>query len=484
MMRKWTMAGIALLTVAISSCDTETTLIGNSLTDNVDRFENITRTIPVETRSIQIDSVLSTSDYSYMGRIKDPETGTYITSDYSTQFSLLESEANSIFPTKSTIQSVDDNKEPIADSCFVRIMVNAYQGDSLTAMKLRLRELKSPINDKEQYYTSFDPDEEGLLRTENGALNQAKIYSISDLTLSDSVRYVNSTKGYYWYINIPLNKQYTDKNGKTYKNYGTYLMRKYYEEPSSFRNFNTFVRNICPGFYFQTVDGQDLMCEIAYTQLLVYFRGTYQEKSTVMSKSFNSTQEVLQTTHITNDKKSMEKLAKADTCTYLKTPAGIYTEIELPIDDIKLDHENDSIISAKISFQRMRAQNDLSDIVLEEPTTLLLVERDKMFEFFENGDMPDNTSSYLATFNSLQKTYTFNNISNLVTRMYRNRNTSENWNRAVLIPVQVSSSTSSTTSTISGVSNEMNINSVRLVGGSANKHTPVNITVIYNRNKQ
>jgi hypothetical protein len=180
----------------------------------------------------------------------------------------------------------------------------------------------------------------------------------------------------------------------------------------------------------------------------------------------------------------MEKLAKADTCTYLKTPAGIYTEIELPIDDIKLDHENDSIISAKISFQRMRAQNDLSDIVLEEPTTLLLVERDKMFEFFENGDMPDNTSSYLATFNSLQKTYTFNNISNLVTRMYRNRNTSENWNRAVLIPVQVSSSTSSTTSTISGVSNEMNINSVRLVGGSANKHTPVNITVIYNRNKQ
>ena len=44
MMRKWTLAGIALLMVAISSCDSETTLIGNSLTDNVDRFTNVTDT--------------------------------------------------------------------------------------------------------------------------------------------------------------------------------------------------------------------------------------------------------------------------------------------------------------------------------------------------------------------------------------------------------------------------------------------------------
>ena len=82
MMRKWTLAGIALLMVAISSCDSETTLIGNSLTDNVDRFTNVTDTFDVSTRSIKVDSVLSTSDYCYMGRIKDPETGSYITSDY------------------------------------------------------------------------------------------------------------------------------------------------------------------------------------------------------------------------------------------------------------------------------------------------------------------------------------------------------------------------------------------------------------------
>ena len=480
MMRKWTMAGIALLMVAISSCDSETTIVGNSLTDNVDRFTNVTDTFDVSTRSIKVDSVLSTSDYCYLGRIKDPETGSYITSDFSTQFNVLENEAAKLFPNKSSIISLDTDGEPMADSCFVRVMVNAFQGDSLAAMKLKVRELSTPIKDKSQYYTSYDPDKEGLLRKESGAIDQSKLYSISDLTLSDSVRYVNNSKGYFWYINIPLNKQYTDKNGKTYKNYGSYIMRKFYDEPASFKNFNSFVRKICPGFYFQTIDGQDLMCEIAYCQLIVYFRRSYNGNTLVSSKSFNSTQEVLQTTHITNDKKSIEKLVEVDTCTYLKTPAGIYTEVTLPIDEIKKGHEKDTLTSAKISFQRMRALNDLSEIVLEEPTTLLLVERDSIYKYFENNYIPDNISSYLATYNSVQKTYTFNNISNLITHMYYNRNRSENWNKAVLIPVTVSSST---TSTVSGVSNEMNINSVRLVGGTANKHRPVRISVIYNRNQ-
>ena len=480
MMRKWTMAGIALLMVAISSCDSETSIVGNSLTDNVDRFTNVTDTFDVSTRSIKVDSVLSTSDYCYLGRIKDPETGSYITSDFSTQFNVLENEAANLFPNKSSIISLDTDGEPMADSCFVRVMVNAFQGDSLAAMKLKVRELSTPIKYKSQYYTSYDPDKEGLLRKESGAINQSKLYSISDLTLSDSVRYVNNSKGYFWYINIPLNKQYTDKNGKTYKNYGTYIMRKFYNEPSSFKNFNTFVRKICPGLYFQTIDGQDLMCEIAYCQLIVYFRRSYSEKTIVSSKSFNSTQEVLQTTHITNDKKSIEKLVEIDTCTYLKTPAGIYTEVTLPVDEIKKGHEKDTLTSAKISFQRMRALNDLSEIVLEEPTTLLLVERDSIYKYFENNYIPDNIASYLATYNSVQKTYTFNNISNLITHMYFNRNRSENWNKAVLIPVTVSSSS---TSTVSGVSNEMNINSVRLVGGTANKHRPVRISVIYNRNQ-
>ena len=70
--------------------------------------------------------------------------------------------------------------------------------------------------------------------------------------------------------------------------------------------------------------------------------------------------------------------------------------------------------------------------------------------------------------------------------MYANRGRSENWNKAVLIPVQVTrtaSSTSSTATTVASVSNEMRVTSVRLVGGKDNRHEPVQISIIYNVNQ-
>ena len=41
MMRKWLMAGIAILTIAISSCDENTNTMGYSLTSDADRFSPI-----------------------------------------------------------------------------------------------------------------------------------------------------------------------------------------------------------------------------------------------------------------------------------------------------------------------------------------------------------------------------------------------------------------------------------------------------------
>jgi hypothetical protein len=53
----------------------------------------------------------------------------------------------------------------------------------------------------------------------------------------------------------------------------------------------------------------------------------------------------------------------------------------------------------------------------------------------------------------------------------------------VLIPVEVQTSGTTTTSTSSGIANEMNVNSVRLVGGANNRHAPIRMSVIYNVNK-
>ena len=486
MTRTWIIAGIASLTLAISSCNEDTTTLGSSLTERGNQFTIVTDTFDVSTRSIAADYVLTRSAYTYLGCIKDPETGASITSNFSTQFNILESEVSKLFPSKD-LMTLDGSGQPVADSCFIWIVANSYQGDSLTAMKLKVMELNAPITDKGYNYSNFDLESKGYIRTAAGSINKSKLFTMSDLTRSDSLRNAIQTDDTSLpFIQIPINEAYTDKAGTTYNNYGTYIIRKYYENPDNFKNFNTFRRNVCPGMFFKLIDGQGLMVEVGYTRLLVCYHYQKDGKKVDAIKLFDSTEEVLQTTQILNDQLRINQLVNEDTCTFLKTPAGIYTEVTLPVEQIKNNHENDTITSAKIVFNRMRALNNLSEVVLEEPTNLLLIERDSLYSFFENNGVPDNISGYLATFNSSLKSYSFNNIAALINKMYKKRGQSANWNKAVLIPVQVTttSSTSSSSSTaVAGVTNEMNVNSVRLVGGAKNKHTPIKISVIYNKNR-
>ena len=268
-----------MMTIAISSCDEDTLGLGDSLTSNTDKFLSIAQTYQVKTKSIMTDSVLATSLYQYLGKIKDPETGSYITSDYMARFNLLENESTSTFPAFADIAK-DESGQAIADSCVLRIMISSFQGDSLTAMKMKVTELEVPVPNSSQYYTDFDPEEEGYLRTTDG-INISKVYSVSDLTQSDSLRNVLRGTNYYQYITIPFSDSYTDKDGNTYKGYdatkkggsgyGTYLLRMYYSHPEYYKNSDIFARKVCPGFYFKTLDGQGNMIEVANTQILVYY---------------------------------------------------------------------------------------------------------------------------------------------------------------------------------------------------------------------
>ena len=478
------MAGIAMLTIAISSCDEDTNTMGYSLTSDADRFSLVPDTFLVSTRSIKADSVLARSSYCYLGCIKDPETGAYISSDFTTQFNVLEKESSYLFAEKSSITSLDANGEPIATECNLNIVINDYKGDSLVAMKLLVEELDKPIEENRPYYSNFDPEASGYVR--NGGLKQAKVYSMTDMTLSDSLRYVRQKNNYYSYISIPLNKQYKAKDGTVYSNYGTYLMRTFYKHPEYFKNSISFIKNVCPGFYIKTIDGQGVMAEILNIQLEIKFKYSVNGKEYEGNKTLYGTEEVMQTTHISNDKSQIDRLVNNNECTYLKTPAGIFTEVTLPVDDIKKGHDNDSIISAKISFQRMVETNARTEELLQDATELLMIERDSLYTFFENSKVTNNRTSFLAVYNATLNTYSYNNISGLINHMYSIRNKgSENWNKVVLIPVKTSTTTSSSysSSTVTGINNEMSITSTRLVGGSANPYAPVRISVIYNQGK-
>jgi hypothetical protein len=352
-------------------------------------------------------------------------------------------------------------------------------------MKMTISELDRPIDDTKKYYTNFDPEAEGYIRTDG--LKYNVMYSVTDMMDSDSVR--NAEKGSYS-INIKLDKPYKAKNGKEYDNYGTYLLQTYYEHPEYFKNPSEFTKNVCPGFYFKTTDGLGMMAEIETSRLSVFYRIMNEDKEYNVYSLFYSTQEVLQTSHIVNDVDRIKELAEEKEWTYLKTPAGIYTEVELPVDDIKLNHENDTITSAKIVFHKLNDKMELSEKLLKDPTTLLMVEKDSLKNFFEDREVANNITSFLATLSTTYNSYTFNNISSLINYLYMKKTegganfTKEhpNWNKVVLVPVQTTAGSTATT-TVSAVNNEMSITSSRLVGGEENILEPIRISVIYNKSK-
>lgn len=465
--------------ITIASCDDTTDSIGNSLTDNMDMLKVTTDTFNVATRSIVADSVLSRSTTGYLGKIRDIETGNYITGDFMAQFSTLE---NYKLPEKDSIVSLQDG-EVIADSCSIRLFYTDYYGDSLATMNITAYEMNEPMKEGVKYYSNFDPIAEGLIRNDGMKVN--KTYTLTDLSISDEDRADESS--YTPNIKINLNKPYTDKNGVTYNNYGTYIMRMYYEDPDRFKNSYNFIHEVCPGFYFKTNDGIGSMAYITVSQLNIYFR--YLNDSTyVGTTSFSATEEVLQTTNISNDKQNIADLANDNTCTYLKTPAGIFTEITLPVDEITENHSNDTINTAKISLTRIN-NNTHDEYSLSAPSTLLMIPKDSLYAFFENGDNVDYKKSFIAIYSSSTNQYTFNNISGMITYMadIKKKGLAENsnwlnehpdWNRVVVIPVSV---TTNSSSQIVKIVHDMSLTSTKLVGGSENPYEPIKINVIYSK---
>ncbi len=466
------------LTIA---CDDNTDTLGSSLTYTMDRLDVTTDTFNLTTRSIVVDSVLARSITGYLGAIRDPETGEYITAHYMTSFHTLEDYA---FPELDSIMSRDDKGEIIVDSCELRLFWDSFYGDSLTSMKCTVYELTEPMREDVAYYSNFDPMAAGLIRSEeNGGLKINKAYTLEDMTVDRDTREDDS---YTKNIRILLNEPYTDKEGNTYDNYGTYVMRKYYTEyggdPSNFKNSVRFANFVTPGFYIESTGGLGSMAEIMLTQLNLYFRYSYGEADTIYvgTSSFSGTQEVLQFTNYVNEKSKIEELAADNTCSYLKTPAGIFTEVTIPVDEICNNHTNDTINSAKFTLQRITNEVK-SDYSLDIPQTLLIIPRDSLYTFFEHKDVANYKTSFLASYSSTDNTYVFNNIGSMVKAMQQskiNGEATENWNKAVIIPVVTSYNVSSV---LSSVVHDMSLTSTRLVGGPDNPNGDIKISVIYSR---
>ena len=189
MKHKW-MAALVLLTTAMTACDDTTDTIGTSLTDSMDNLKISTDSFSVATRSIMADSVFSRNTKGYLGRVKDPETGAFITGNFMVQFHTLEDFGLSGMPDSSAIAGRDSQGQLIADSCDIRLFFDSYYGDSLATMKMTVHEMAEPMKEGVKYYSNYSPAQQGLLRQDG--INTDIVYSLADQNFTDSVRALSS----------------------------------------------------------------------------------------------------------------------------------------------------------------------------------------------------------------------------------------------------------------------------------------------------
>ncbi len=488
--RLFTALVIAALTLA--ACDDTTDNIGGSITNDVDNISISNDVFNVTSQSLVTGPILSRNNTGMLGNVKDPETGNYVSGDYMTQFGVLSS-----FDVD-TLQYIKDanNGEIRADSCAILVSYSSIYGDSLAPMKVTAYEMSKPMPE-ENYETNFDAFGTGYVSEDNYKASATYRLSNSDTAFK-----------------IYLNKEYTDKEGRTWNNYGSYIMNMWVEHPEYFKTNYKFLHNVCPGFYLKSTGGIGNVANIWNTEIIFYWtrQKTIKASDGVTDSTevaigwnrFDGTEEVLQLNKIYNSETALQELANQENCTYLKSPAGIFTELTLPVEAIMEGHEKDTINTACVTIPRINNDDNNNEYQFDVPSTILMVQKDSLKTFFEKNKLTDNTTSYYALYNKnstgVKNAYTFYNISNLIATMYKQKkenaaNLSADWNKVVLVPITLTTSTQSSSTVITKINHDMALTSTRLVKGTddaTNDYTidsngkkvangPIQIKVIYSK---
>lgn len=472
---------IALATLLIAGCDDNTSTMGIPSKDE-EVFPSY-GTFLAYTHSEAMDSVLGNSTSSYLGSIDDPETGTRIRADFAAQFHTFENYSfpkfDLMFPDDGMKRTTDSIR---CDSVEVRLYFSNYYGAKNAPLKLEVYPLdkNNVLQEEEDYYTDTDLDQFVLPGSEPIA---TKVFTTEDYNLADAERN-SATHADNVRIMLP-------------DTVGSLIMRAYYDHPEYFKDSYTFIRKVCPGFLFKIRSGNGSMLSVDVSTLNIYFNfyDKVKRDSTCSALArFAATPEVIQSTRFSND--DMQSLVEEDDCTYLKTPAGIMTVAQLPINEIYQNHETDSVSRAQLTFTRLNNTKP-STQSLGIPQSLLLVRKADATSFFKKRSVADSKTSYTTSYSSTYNTYTFNNICRLISLCRKEKlagmkaeNLTEqeweqkhpDWNKVVLIPVSISTATDTHGETHQvSVTHDMSMNSIRLQGGA---NTPIKMQVIYSRFKQ
>lgn len=442
---------------ALYSCDDSTTGIGDFVS-GIDKIDAFSDKYQVTSKTVLKDKIYAHTNKAYLGKYTDPDFGLF-NADFITQINCSE---NFEFP---------DGEDLKIDSTSLELVYTSFYGDSLANLTLQVDILNEVIdeNDGKLYYTSYDPKE---YYDANMPYLARKTYAVADHALSDSVKNVNK----YYYHSIDLGQEFSN-----------YLLEKYKEDKANYKDSYSFINNVLKGFYVHVIQGEGSVIYIddismkMKVKYLTKSNSTGKIDSTVYAVTrFSASKEVLTSTRMEHSNR-LKELAEQEGHTYLKTPAGLCTEITLPVEEMFTAHQNDTLNSVTLSVKKYRYAGDEeneSPYKMGIPQNLLMVRADDYEDFFEKNKIYDDKTSFLATYDKNTNSYTFSKLNRLVSHIFAEKragNTSENWDKVLLVPVTTDVDTQNDNAVI-GISNDLSVSAARLFGGVNGEKLEMEIT--------
>jgi len=463
--------------LTLLSCDDSTESLG--IYPQEGAISSSTATYDVISSSIANNKVPASSTTCYLGKVIDPETDKSITATFAAQFHTFE---NYSFPDEARIIKTADGH--LCESIEIRLFIKSTFGDKNNPMKVEVLPLSQSkvIEESEKLYTDTDLMQRFV--DEYAKPVATKVFTATDYIMTDAQR---EASNYSDNVRIVLPQKIGDD-----------IMKAYYNDHSNFSDSWHFIRNVCAGYLFRTVGGTGTMLNLEVCNLNINFN-YYEDDGTKVEAlcRFSATPEVIQSTQFeSSDLTQLIDAVNGSDVTMLKTPAGICTELILPIDEICKGHENDAISRAALNLVRINNQDDDAkddDYALGIPKSLLLVRKQNVSSFFENHQLTDSEQSFTTSFISAYNSYNFDNIGDLITYCYiEKKNGMEasgmtdaeweaknpDWNHVVLVPVTVSTATDSYGNTTPvSINQDLSLCSTKLVRGTT--ANPIKMQVIY-----
>jgi hypothetical protein len=401
--------GIIATIILLSGCESAG-IVGSEMQPAGDLSAVYSDTFTLKASTVALDSIYAKTSYGYLGEMYDESFGT-LKSSYLCQFYCQDNFKFKQTPINGKIDSV---KFGIA---YER---GNWIGDSLAPMHVSVFPLTKQLEG--HFYTNYNP--EGCADMLHPLAQMT--YTPRDRSVSDSIWSLGGD--YYYYPTLSMKMP-------------TELGQAFYDATINnsgiFTNQQTFNKYF-PGVYITNTFGSGNILVIETTWMTIYYDYMTKNSSgndTILraTENFIVTEDVIQLNSFRNTDIST-LLAPSNEYTYIKTPAGVYTRISIPLKEISGKIRDRKINNAYFTLSAFPRED--KPYALAQPNYLLLLPEDSLGNFFRDGKLDNFVTSFASMPKSTDVlTFSFGNISLMVDHYIKNHPELEELNLLV-IPIE------------------------------------------------